>query len=58
MTVSARDLGKKEIFVPYDNAGEAAVVDGITVYGVKDVKALVNHIKGKELPLFVSSFLA
>jgi magnesium chelatase family protein len=49
MTVSARDLGKKEIFVPYDNAGEAAVVDGITVYGVKDVKALVNHIKGKEL---------
>lgn len=49
MTVSARDSGKKEIFVPYDNAGEAAVVDGITVYGVKNVKALVNHIKGNEL---------
>ena len=49
MTVSARDSGKKEIFVPYDNAGEAAVVDGITVYGVKTFKQLVNHIKGVEL---------
>lgn len=48
MTVSARDSGKKEIFVPYDNAGEAAVVDGITVYGVKSFKELVNHIKGSE----------
>ena len=49
MTVSARDAGKKEIFVPYENAGEAAVVDGITVYGVKNLSALINHIKGKEL---------
>ena len=46
MAVSARDAGKREIFVPYDNAGEAAVVDGITVYGVKNVRALVDHIKG------------
>ena len=46
MTVSARDAGKREIFVPCDNAGEAAVVDGITVYGVKNLRALVDHIKG------------
>ncbi|MBE6645044.1 MAG: ATP-binding protein [Ruminococcaceae bacterium] len=46
MAVSARDSGKKEIFVPAENAGEASVVDGITVYGVKDVKELVAHIKG------------
>ncbi len=49
MTVSARDSGKREIFVPYDNAGEAAVVDGITVYGVKTFRQLVNHIMGVEL---------
>lgn len=49
MTVSARDSGKKEIFVPFDNAGEASVVDGITVFGVKNFKQLVNHIKGAEL---------
>ena len=46
MTVSARDSGKREIFVPYENAGEAAVVEGITVYGVKNLRELVNHIKG------------
>lgn len=46
MALSARDAGRKEIFVPYENAGEASVVDGVTVYGVKCVKELVNHIKG------------
>ena len=49
MTVSARDEGKREIFVPIENAGEAAVVDGITVYGVKDLKSLIAHIRGEEL---------
>ena len=48
MTVSARDMGKREIYVPYDNAAEAAVVSGITVYGVKSLKELINHIKGIE----------
>lgn len=49
MAISARDAGKREIFVPCGNAGEAAIVDGITVYGVKNVRALINHIKGTEL---------
>ena len=35
MAISARDMGKKELFVPADNAPEASVVDGISVYGVK-----------------------
>ena len=49
MTVSARDSGKREIFVPFENAGEAAVVEGITVYGVRHLKQLINHFCGKEL---------
>ena len=48
MTVSARDAGKREIYVPVENAGEASVVDGITVYGVPSLRAMVEHIKGKE----------
>ncbi len=48
MTVAARDRGIKDIYVPYENAGEAAVVDGITVYGVKNLRELVNHFKGTE----------
>ena len=49
MTVSARDCGRREIYVPADNAGEAAVVDGIAVYPVKSLKQLINHLKGVEI---------
>ena len=42
MAVSARDLGKSEIYVPVDNVPEASVVGGIKVYGVKDVRSLVR----------------
>lgn len=49
MAVSARDAGRKEIFVPLANAREAAVVSGITVYGVSTLRQLVNHLKGEEL---------
>ena len=55
MAISARDSGKREVFVPSENAGEASVVDGITVYGVKNVRALVDHIKGV-LPLVPTSY--
>lgn len=48
MTLAARDSGRREIFVPFDNAREAAVVDGITVYGVKTLRQLINHIRGFE----------
>ena len=48
MCVAARDAGKKEIYVPIENTAEAAVVSGITVYGVKSLRALINHFLGKE----------
>ena len=48
MTLCARKAGRKEIFVPYENAGEAAVVDGVLVYGVRTVSQLLKHIKGIE----------
>ena len=49
MAVSARDLGKRELYVPIDNLKEASVVGGIKVYGVRDLKSLVRHLKGEEL---------
>ena len=48
MTVSARDRGRREIYVPAENAGEAAVVDGIDVFPVRSLRQLVDHIKGIE----------
>lgn len=49
MTVSARDNGIKEIYVPIENADEAAVVSGINVYGVENLRQLVLHLKGEEV---------
>jgi len=46
MAVSARDSGKKEIFVPKDNAEEASIVSGITVYAVGTLRELIEHLKG------------
>ena len=48
MVISARDMGKREVFVPADNAKEAAVVNGITVYGVESLRQLVSHMRGEE----------
>ena len=49
MVLAARSAGRKEIFVPYENAPEAAVVDGVKVYGVKTLSDLINHIRGKRM---------
>ncbi len=48
MTVSARDNGRREIYVPEENAGEAAVVEGIAVFPVKSLRQVIDHIKGLE----------
>lgn len=47
MTILAQKLGFEEIYVPFDNAREAAVVEGIKVYGVESVAQLVLHFSGK-----------
>ena len=49
MIVSARDLGRCEVFVPADNAKEAAIVAGVTVYPVATLKQFVDHCKGEVL---------
>ena len=49
MTITAKENGVKNIFVPLENAPEAAIVDGINVYGVSNVKEIVSHLKGENL---------
>ena len=44
MVITAKQNGIKDIFVPFDNAVEGAVVEGINVYGVKNVKELIEHL--------------
>lgn len=44
LTEVAKKEGFKEIFLPIENAEEAALVDGITIYGAKNLKEVIEHI--------------
>ncbi len=53
----ARDAGFTELYVPQENAREAALIEGLTVYGVKTLRDLIYHLdstletkEGQELP--------
>ena len=45
----ARDSGKRELYLPEANAAEAAAVEGICVYGVRDLHQLIEHFNGRTL---------
>lgn len=49
MTLVAKQRGITTMYVPMENAGEAAVVEGMTVYGVPNAAALLAHFEGTEL---------
>ena len=49
IAITASQNGIKNIFVPFENASEAAVVDGINVYGVEHLSQLIAHIKWEEM---------
>lgn len=47
MALEAVRCGVKELFVPADNADEAAYADGVSVYPVGNVAELVAHLRGE-----------
>ncbi len=49
MAICARDEGFSELFVPEANAAEACSVGGITVYGVRELRELILHLRGERL---------
>jgi len=53
MAAKARDEGIRTLFVPSDDAAEAALIPDIEVIGVKHLAELVHHLNGvTELPAF------
>ncbi|MFA5688181.1 MAG: YifB family Mg chelatase-like AAA ATPase [Kiritimatiellales bacterium] len=44
ITLAARDAGRKAILVPEENAEEAAVVDGIKVFAVKNLREAADFL--------------
>jgi len=49
MCAAAREAGFREFYAPESVASEAAAVEGITVYAVKNMRALVDHLNGISL---------
>lgn len=70
MVIAAKEQGIKDIYVPAENCREAAIIEGINVYGVESLTQLVNHIndiekitpvevkpfKHQELPSYLPDF--
>jgi magnesium chelatase family protein len=44
----AKELGIQSVFVPEENAAEAAMVEGINVYGVKTLPDVVEFLSGRQ----------
>ena len=49
MVIAARDNGIKTVFLPAENANEAAVVNDIQIIGANNISEIVNHLKGTNL---------
>ncbi len=49
MCVAARDAGMREFYTSVENAAEAAAVEGITVFGVRNMRALIDHLNGRQM---------
>ncbi len=46
ISIKARSMGLKYLFVPKENEREAAVVDNLTVYGVSRLQEIVDFLQG------------
>lgn len=44
LTEVAKKFGYKEIFLPKENADEAALIEGIKIYGANNLKEVIDHI--------------
>jgi magnesium chelatase family protein len=44
----AKSKGFKEVYVPMQNAREAALISDITIYGVKTLREIIDHVNEKK----------
>ncbi|HTB07571.1 MAG TPA: YifB family Mg chelatase-like AAA ATPase [Bacteroidia bacterium] len=46
IAINAREKGFKGMILPEQNAKEAAIVEGLTVYGIKNIKEAIDFLNG------------
>ena len=47
IAIQAKEEGYKSIFLPKINENEAAIVEGIEVFGISNMSELIDHLEGK-----------
>ncbi|MDP2641932.1 MAG: YifB family Mg chelatase-like AAA ATPase [bacterium] len=45
----AKAKGFKELYVPEENVREAALIDGLLVFGIRTLEELIGHLSGEEM---------
>jgi len=48
VALEARKRGRERLILPHQNAAEAAVVDGLSVYGVTSLSEVVQFLRGEK----------
>lgn len=48
ITRFAKDAGFTELYVPRENAEEAALIDGIKIFGAENLKEVIEHLEGRK----------
>lgn len=49
IALQAKKDGFQKIYLPKENENEAAIVDGIEVYGIEHIEQLIQHLESKQL---------
>jgi magnesium chelatase family protein len=60
MAIKAKEAGFKHFFIPFLNAAEGSVIEGIEILPVKNIVQLIDHFNGKQTltPAFRLAFEA
>ncbi len=48
MVIHAKECGFHNIFIPFDNKNEGAVIQGIHVFAVKNIREIFQHFNGQK----------
>jgi len=47
LTIAAKKAGFKELYLPKEDVEEAALIDGLDIFGVESLKEVINHLSTK-----------
>lgn len=48
LVIAAKQMGFEEIYVPFQNKDEAAIVEGIRIFAARSLQEVLNHLEAKK----------